>query len=146
VNIGDFQPLYNANGTRDKARRYYDPSNPDKLISRRQFEQAQGGKTFEQKAKERKQEGTILSRGQSQYNRNLETYAKSTGKTIKQVRRDPEFMKLNKMYRSEMGKRGRALRRHGSYANDDVVVEIMKRLGRKRMDDYTALGGTPDLT
>lgn len=150
---GDFsgyQPLYDENGKRDSRRRYYNPEMPekDRVISRRQYDEALAGKSFEQKARERKEQGTILSPGMQRYNRNLETYAKTEGKTIRQIRRDPEFMKLNKMLNSELAKKGRAYKRDKSkpYANDDVIAEIMRRMGRKRMDDYTALGSTPDLT
>lgn len=143
--IGGYQPLYDENGKRDKARRYYnDESN--RVISRREHDERLQGKSFEQKARERKEQGTILSTGMQRYNRNLETYAKSSGKTIRQVRRDPEFIKYNKMLNTELAKRGRAYKRNKSYANDDVIAEIMRRLGRKRMDDYTALGSTPTLT
>lgn len=143
--IEGFQPLYSESGKRDSRRRYYNPET-NEVISRRSYDETLQQKTFEEKARERKEQGTILSPGMQRYNRNLETYAKDQGKTIRQVRRDPEFIKLNKMLNSELSKRGRAYKRHKSYANDDVIAEIMRKLGRKRMDDYTALGSTPDLT
>lgn len=143
--IEGFKPLYDENGKRDSRRRYYNDET-NEVISRRSYDETLQQKTFEQKARERKEQGTILSPGMARYNRNLETYAKMEGKTIRQVRRDPEFMKYNKMLNSELAKRGRAYKRNKSYANDDVIAEIMRKLGRKRMDDYTALGSTPDLT
>ncbi len=143
--IDGFKPLYDENGKRDSRRRFYNDET-NEVISRRAYDETLQQKTFEQKARERKEQGTILSPGMQRYNRNLETYAKQSGKTIRQVRRDPEFIKTNKMLNAELAKRGRAYKRNKSYANDDVIAEIMRRLGRKRMDDYTALGSTPDLT
>lgn len=143
--IEGFRPLYDESGKRDSRRRYYNDDTKE-VISRRSYDETLQNKSFEQKARERKEQGTILSPGMQRYNRNLETYAKSEGKTIRQVRRDPDFMKYNKMLNSELAKRGRAYKRNKSYANDDVIAELMRRLGRKRMDDYTALGSTPDLT
>lgn len=143
--IEGFRPLYDTNGKRDSRRRYYNDDTGE-VISRRSYDETLQNKSFEQKARERKEQGTILSPGMQRYNRNLESYAKQEGKTIRQVRRDPDFMKYNKMLNSELAKRGRAYKRNKSYANDDVIAELMRRLGRKRMDDYTALGSTPDLT
>lgn len=143
--VSGFQPLYSENGKRDSKRRYFNPQTNESM-SRRAYEQALQGKSFESKAKERREQGTILTPGQSQYNRNLETYAKQSGKTISKVRRDPEFIKLNKMLKTEFSKRGRAIRKGQSYSNDDLIAELLRRVGRKRMDDYTSLGATPDLT
>lgn len=143
--IEGFRPLYDTNGKRDSRRRFYNDDTGE-VISRRAYDETLQNKSFEQKARERKEQGTILSPGMARYNRNLETYAKQEGKTIRQIRRDPEFMKYNKMLNAELAKRGRHYKRYGTSSNDDVIAEIMRRLGRKRMDDYTALGSTPDLT
>lgn len=93
-----------------------------------------------------------------QYKRNVVKYATLTGKSRGEVRKDKYFQFLNKETNRLLEKKERIEKRlkKAGKSKDEIdtatldlrtsLGELFRQAGRKDRNDYTSLGGTPDLS